>query len=170
MESENLITKIDMLLDFGAAVSIGFTDDVNMEHSRFRIITANGLIVDVDGMLEISVNDFELLVQMVKRAKEWLLSLPELSCWSLQVIVYLRAGGTLRFGLSEGKPYKLVQDPEFEKVRDVKLLGSTEVLQSAIKELASAKDCGEMVKCLPASQIWIMILRMRKYLWMIICY
>ena len=140
-----------MLLDSCAAVCVGPTGvlndhNVKMEESRCRIITASGSIVDVDGMLrfmwadpeneEISVDDFMLLVQMVKGAKEWLLSMLELSgggfraflnqvrrksflvfpngcavvlkqeddkCWSLQVNVYLRADGSLRFGIAEGE-------------------------------------------------------------------
>ena len=180
-----------MLLDSCAAVCVGPTgvlteDEVKMEDSRCRIITASGSIVDVDGMLrflwadpenaEISVDDFMLLVQMVKGAKEWLLSMPELSCggfraflnevrrqsflvfpngyavvlkqeddncWSLQVNVYLGADGTLRFGLADGELYKLVQEPEFEKVRDVKRIESTKVMLGAIEEPICPVDCGE---------------------------
>ena len=83
-----------MLLDSCAAVCVGpsgvlTAEGVQMEESRCRIITADGSIVDVEGMLrflwddpeneEISVEDFMLLVQMVKGAQEWLLALPELS-------------------------------------------------------------------------------------------
>ena len=168
-----------MLLDSCAAVFV--------EESRCRIITASGAIVDVDGMLrllwadseneEIPVDDFMLLVQMVKGAKEWLLYLPELSCggfraflnqarkknflvfpngcamvlkqeadncWSLQVNVYLRADGSLRFVIAEGELYKLIQVPKFEKIRDVKrILGSTRATPSAIQESPNTVDCGD---------------------------
>ena len=182
-----MIAKIRMLLDSCAAVCVGpsgvlTAEGVQMEESRCRIITADGSIVDVEGMLrflwddpeneEISVEDFMLLVQMVKGAQEWLLALPELSCggfraflnevhkksflvfpngcavvlkqeadncWSLEINVYLRADGALRFGIAEGELYSLVQEPKFEKLRDVQRVGSTKVISGAI----GAADCGE---------------------------
>ena len=64
------------------------------------------------------------------------------NCWSLEVNVYLRADGTLRFGIAEGELYTLVQEPKFEKIRDVQRVGSTKVISGAI----GAADCGELVK------------------------
>ena len=84
---------LKFLLDSCAAVSVGPTDVLNgsnivMEESNCRIIAANGSISKVDGKLrfhfdndfvKISAKEFSLLVQMANGAKDWLMSLPELS-------------------------------------------------------------------------------------------
>ena len=89
------IAVIKMLLDSCAAVCVGPTmalthENLMLEKSKCRIITADGSIVNVDGTLgfffedpnniELTVNDdFNLLLQMLNGAKDFLLSLPELS-------------------------------------------------------------------------------------------
>ena len=89
------IAVIKMLLDSCAAVCVGPTmalthENLMLEKSKCRIITADGSIVDVDGTLgfffedpnndELTVgDDFILLLQMLNGAKDFLLSLPELS-------------------------------------------------------------------------------------------
>ena len=65
-------------------------DNLVLEKSKCRIITADGSIVGVDGTLgfyfddpnnvELTIgDDFNLLLQMLNGAKDFLLALPELS-------------------------------------------------------------------------------------------
>ena len=63
--------------------------DVIMEESHCRIVTASGSVVGVNGMLrflwedpdneEIVAKNFCLMLYLIDGAKDWLLSMPELS-------------------------------------------------------------------------------------------
>ena len=95
MEQLTHIAVVKMLLDSCAAVCVGPTralkhENLMLEKSKCRIITADGSICGVDGTLgfyfddpnnvEITAgNDFKLLLQMLNGAKDFLLALPELS-------------------------------------------------------------------------------------------
>lgn len=86
------LAVIKMLVDSCAAVNLGPTKglackDIVMHESKCRVVTADGTVVKVDGVLrfawddpeneEIFAGDLELLIQMVNGAQDWLLSLPE---------------------------------------------------------------------------------------------
>ena len=93
MEHLTHIAVVKMLLDSCAAVCVGPTralkhENLMLEKSKCRIITADGSICGVDGTLgfyfddpnnvEITAgNDFKLLLQMLNGAKDFLLALPE---------------------------------------------------------------------------------------------
>ena len=88
------IAVLKFLLDSCAAVTVGPSgviagDNVVVEKSRCRVITASGDIVEVDGVLRflwcdpdnelVFAEDSEFLIQLINGARDWLLSMPELS-------------------------------------------------------------------------------------------
>ena len=95
------------MLDSCAAVTVGPSgiivgDNVIVEKSRCRIITASGDIVEVDGVLrflwqdpendEFFSVDSEFLIQLISGAKDWLLSMPELSDNGFKAYLNKRSG------------------------------------------------------------------------------
>ena len=76
--------------------------DVIMEESHCRIVTASGSVVGVDGMLrflwedpdneEIVAKDFCLMLHLIDGAKDWLLSMPELSAGGFRAFLDKKSG------------------------------------------------------------------------------
>ena len=76
--------------------------DVVLGESHCRIITASGSVVGVDGMLrfiwedptmeEVVANDFTLSLHLIDGAKDWLLSMPELSAGGFRAFLDRKLG------------------------------------------------------------------------------